>query len=167
MEPSIILLLMMLILLFLLMFCFGALVLMNKFLVIKHDIHVTVDDKNKMKLTNESFGVVVSDVLENKDNEKLKVTTTCENKSLNEMHKTGDEEIKKSKIMGDAKTQEEIGNEKYYKKFTPPKMYEQLPGVLGANYMNFNENPDPYHLDFTLYDKDAPKKDPVGVNYHF
>jgi len=167
METPVILTLFTLVLIFLIVFCFVALTLMNKFLVIKHDVRVIIDENKNMNVEPEKFGVTVSDVLENKENEKLKVTNKCENKSLNEIHKTGDEIIKPSQIMGEAKTQEEIGEGKYYKKFTPPKMYEQLPGVLGANYMNFNDNPDPYHLDFTLYDKDAPQNNPVGVNYKF
>jgi hypothetical protein len=167
MDTLVIIVLMTLAIVFLLLFCLGSLMMMNKFLVIKHDIRVVMDENKNVSVEAEKFGVVSDIVLENKENEKFKIIDKCENKSLNEIHKTGDEIIKPSQIMGDAKTQDEIGEGKYYKKFNPPKMYEQLPGVLGSNYMNFNDNPDPYHLDFTLYDKDAPQNNPVGVNYQF
>ena len=94
-----------------------------------------------------------------------KLTTGCPNSSLNEMHKTGSIEKQPFQTSCKTETADEAGAEKFYQKFKPYVSYDQENGIQGANYFMYNNNPNPYKLDFTLYDKDAPANTPVGVNY--
>lgn len=139
--------------------------MLSKYLILQHNVNITVDDKNKVKEITEHFTMVNGMPLPATNDVNLKVTERCANKSLNEAHKTGEIEKKPWNTLCETKTQEEEGGEKYFKTYKPPKMYMDEPGVLGSNYMMYNGNPNPYHLDFTLYDKDAPNNVPVGVNF--
>lgn len=143
-------------------FCMVILRFVSKYLVLQHNIHVTVDGKNK-KMT-EDFSITTGVDVPVENDPTLKLTDKCENKSLNKMHKTGEIEKKPWETLCKTSTSDEEGGEKFYKKFKPYQMYDDNE-ILGANYMTYNSSPNPYHLDFSLYDKDAPASTPVGVNY--
>lgn len=123
---------------------------------------MTIDGKNKQII--EDFTITTGVDVPVGNDPALKVTDKCENKSLNDMHKTGEIEKKPWETSCKTLTSDEEGEEKFYKKFKPYQMYNDSE-ILGANYMTYNSNPNPFHLDFTLYDKDAPATAPVGVNY--
>lgn len=142
--------------------CIVVLKLVSKYLVIQHNIHVTIDGKNKK--VAEDFTIVTGYDVPVGNDPALKVTNKCENKSLNDMHKTGEIVKKPWETSCKTSTSDEEGEEKFYKKFKPYQMYNDSE-ILGANYFMYNNAPNPYKLDFTLYDKDAPTIAPVGTNY--
>lgn len=134
-----------------------VILLTNKFLTLNHTVTIMKQQK--------SVGDVNVIVSEDFNDVKPK----CENKSLNEMHSTGINEKKPWKTSCEAKMSGDEGGESFYKKYKPYKMIytadkvEQ--GILGSNYMAYATNPDPYKLDYTLYDKSQTKIQPVGSNY--
>lgn len=125
----------------------------NKYLVLHHDVHLSIDDDNKLKIVNEHFEVTGK--------------SKCPNASLNELHKVGEINKEKSNVSCGT-TQEYEGEEKFYKKYKPNmNIYtadSSAQGILGANYMMFNDNPEPYHIDFKLYDNENINS-VEGVNY--
>lgn len=60
------------------------------------------------------------------------------------------------------------GGMQFYKKYKP---YDQIytaddpREIMGSNYMEQDNKPNPYHLDFRLYDKTEKQHVPVGINY--
>lgn len=81
------------------------------------------------------------------------------------MHETGKIAKPPNQTMCHAETQDEIKQEEYFKKYAPYQQIDTGQYVYGSNYMTYNENPNPYNLDYKLYDKDEVNKQPVGVNY--
>jgi hypothetical protein len=141
--------------------CVIVIKMLNRYLILQHYVYIDVSNKNKQTLT-ESFDLVTG-VSQEKPKD-IKLTTTCPNQSLNDIHDTGNKPVQKEQIQCNANAPNNYGKS-YYKTLIPPKTYDENPSVLGANYMMYNTNPNPYHLDYTLYDKNAPKNIPVGVNY--
>lgn len=146
-------------------FCVVMLKFISKYFVIQHAVYITLDDGTLRTVDDkrETFQIVNGVEVPTKNDDTLKVTTKCGNQSLNDMHKLGTMEKAPLPVSCNAKTQDEEPNA--IKKFKAPLMYEQAVDILGANYMTYNSNPNPYHLDFSLYDKDAPANKVVGTNY--
>jgi len=134
--------------------------IIGNFLLLQHEIHVIIDNK-KMQ---ENFSLVTDMNGTIKD---ISTQQTCENKSLNDMHKLGTVPIRPNIISCDGMNNKENETD-FFKKYETPAIYEQNSGgILGANYMMYNDKPNPYHLDFALYDKSAPNNTPVGTNFSF
>jgi len=95
----------------------------------------------------------------------MKLTNTCNNKSLNKLHESGSIEKK----IYDIGCNQKSDNMNFYQKYKP---YEQIytaddiHAIQGSNYMNFQKNPNPYILGYKLYDKDEKVGNPVGMNYN-
>ena len=142
--------------------CMIFIKLMNKYLVLQHNIRVVTDRNDNV----ENF-TITSGIDPNITNDtSLKLIKTCSNKSLNDIHETGTIEKKPWATMQNHETSDEAGGDKFYKKYKPYRIPEQdISGIQGANYMTYNSNPNPYHLDFALFDKKDPPNKPVGVNY--
>lgn len=92
------------------------------------------------------------------------VAQECPNKSLNEIHKTGKETPKPFEIMCNNKQTDDEDNSKFYREVYKPYRVPIDKNIIASNYYQFEGNPNPYKLDYPLFDKDAPANDPVGVN---
>lgn len=137
--------------------CIVMVILINRYLKIQHNVIVGFDESGNLKKLNEKFSIV-SPVT---DDDSKQETTKCTNKSLNSYLFEGKHEKKPFEIACGNDTN--VTSSDFYKQFKNPIIYEQNPPLFGANYMNYNTNPDPTHIDFKLYsDK---KTSPVGVNY--
>lgn len=148
----------------LLAFCIILIKIINKNLLLRHHIDIAVDGYSK----KEGFDMVTGLNVSTENDPALKVTDKCENKSLNEMNKRNIGDNKPWEIACHTKTQTEEDVANFYKTTKVTQTYTAdtpKQGIMGANYMMYNSNPNPYHLDFTLYDKNEPANTPVGVNY--
>lgn len=135
--------------------------LINKYLLLQH--HIQLEMQKKL---DEPFHILTEVEKENND-DNLKVITKCENKSLNEMHHRNVGIVESGKTMIDSKELNKEDAEKYSKTLKFPLTYTadtSKQGIMGANYMMYNNNPNPYHIDYPLVDK-STKVVPVGVNY--
>jgi hypothetical protein len=143
--------------------CIIIVKIVDHYLVLHHHIQLELPKK-----TNEEFSIVngVDMIVEN--DAKLKVIDKCENKSLNEMHHRNIGEIENRKNMCESKELKSKDAKTYAQTLKIPQTYTAdtpKQGVMGANYMMFNDNPNPYHLDYPLFSKDEDKNIPVGTNY--
>jgi hypothetical protein len=108
-----------------------------------------LDTKNKLETTLDA----------------MRMTQTCNNKSLNQLHDVGKLEQKPFQI--DCYREQNSGVN-FYKKYKPyDQIYtaDNIQNVQGSNYMNFQKNPNPYVLGYKLYDKNEVVGLPVGFNY--
>lgn len=100
------------------------------------------------------------------DSEKNKQDIVCENDSVNYRFKEGKRDLQPHNISCSLETQGENDPQKYYKdKFKYLRPIMEPADILGSNYMNYNDNPNPYNIGDPLYDKTTIGKMPVGVNY--
>lgn len=97
--------------------------------------------------------------------DSMRMTHTCNNKSLNQLHNVGKLEQKPFNINC---YREQNSGINFYKKYKPyDQIYtaDNIQSVQGSNYMNFQKNPNPYVLGYKLYDKNEVVGLPVGFNY--
>lgn len=135
--------------------------IINKHLVFHHHVTLSIDNAQIQKHNekhNENFEIV-SDISNQSNNESLKMTNKCSNASLNELHKSGNMSTQDNpfQILCKNSSHDKMG---IYK---PPMYDDYNNNILGSNYMSFNTNPNPYHLDYPLYSSDE-NNIPVGVN---
>lgn len=163
--------------LFLIVFIMVLIRLINKYIIFQHYVIIKVENGKTIK-DLEHFTALVNDAKDVPIPNQT-VTDKCNCMGLNKLHERGKEQNKpyatlcKNKPDGD-----EMNN--YYRKTIKapiasstdrlPAMHnsqtdEDEPVIKGANYMIYNANPNPYHLDFALYDPKEPAVTPVGVNY--
>lgn len=123
----------------------------SKYLTLLHYIYIIrVDGQNRKSNIVETFPNRVK----------------CSNPSLNDSRKMGEIEKKPFGIQCGAQTADEDGEEKFYKKYKPyipMGSTDEYNGIRGANFSEYNTNPNPYHLDMSLY-SDNPKNIPVSAN---
>lgn len=134
--------------------------IINNSLVLKHKIYFDISSLEKFGTIT---GSTPKDIIEKAD-EPLKIIKTCKNESLNNLHNIGSIVQQPNQTMCSKEQTTEDGN-KYIKRHAPLKMYDVDSDIMGANYMMYNSNPNPNHLDYSLYDIDEPKNEPVGSNY--
>lgn len=149
-----------------------AIHIINKHIVFHHYVIISVGDKKV-----EKFTATVSDIKDPVP--KQQVTTQCPSKSLNDIHASGRDKSKPYEILCKNKPDGDEMNDYFRKTIKAPvasatdklpamhnnQTDEDQPAIMGANYMIYNGNPNPYHLDYSLYDPKEPANTPVGVNY--
>lgn len=151
--------------------------LINKYIVFQHYVVIQMADGKTVK-TIENFDTIVSDV---KDPilTNLQVSSKCPNQSLADIHEKGEVSKKPFETMCKTQQANDEMNDYYRKNIKAPTATatDKLPAVhnsqteedeheiKGANYMIYNANPNPYHLDYNLYDTTEEKHTPTGVNY--
>ena len=139
--------------------CFVLMKMWEKISTSHYRINMTFDNG---VIENFEFSTV------NSTNTTDMTVAKCENKSLNEQHKTGDIEQEPWNTMcsNAEKNNNDEDGKTFYKKYRPYQIYDDTQ-ILGSNYMTYNENPNPHNLGFQLYDKDDVQGIPVGTNYAF
>jgi hypothetical protein len=160
---------------FMLIFLLIVIRLINKYVVFQHYVIIKTTDGKPVQ-TIEKFDTVVSDV-KNPILPKQQIASECN--SLTNNHSCGTETTKPFELLCKNKQTNDAMTDYYSKNIKPepvsatdnlPAMHnsqtdEDRPEIKGANYMLFNSNPNPYYLDYNLFDPNEKKNTPVGVNY--
>lgn len=90
----------------------------------------------------------------------------CHNESINYKFSEGKEGKKPYSTSCSLTTMTSENPETYFKdKFKIPRLIMEPKDIMGFNYMNYNDNPNPYNIGNPLYDKNKPSNVPVGMNY--
>lgn len=139
----------------------------SKYATFKHEVKIINNKENEPKQEIVKEEKKEEEIIVDDKKETFEIEQKCENQSLNGMHMTGSIGKSPWKVMCDNVSEE--SGELFYKKYKPYRTIytadkiEQ--GILGSNYMMYNTHPDPYKLDFNLYDKNEVIDKPVGINY--
>jgi hypothetical protein len=152
--------------------------------VIKASIQMTIDKCFELKLQQKAVekfdenvkfdaNAPMTQFIPYKDNDPVSppsfeqgaVKQECPNKSLNELHKVG-KDLPKPNIVacGNQQTTDDEDESKFYREVYRPYRVPIDKNIIPSNYYQFETNPNPYKLDYPLFDKNAPVNDPVGVN---
>lgn len=143
--------------------CIIIIELIDRYLILHHRIDFIPHESS-----NENFNVtngIDSNII---NNGKLNVISECNNESLNDMHHRNIGNVDNGKNMCETKELNHQDANKYLQSLKLPQTYTAdtpKQGVIGSNYMMYNNNPSPYYSDYPLFAKNEPKNTPVGVNY--
>jgi hypothetical protein len=131
--------------------------LINNYLVIRYTENFSVDPTTEFAMNSPMLPMPSSEMPQ-----------TCPNVSLNDIHKRGTEENKPMQTMCNNtshESEQEQDPSAFYKRYKPCEIYDNVSDIVGSNYTMYNTNPNPYHLDYPLYDKNETPNTPQGVNY--